>query len=67
LLRRADAVVVNRPASERRAPSAAVMSEIARHRPVDDVRLADVTQPLESWAPDLAERVFACEAARPGR
>jgi hypothetical protein len=43
------------------------MSEIARHRPVDDVRLADVTQPLESWAPDLAERVFACEAARPGR
>lgn len=57
LIARADAVVVNVPAGERRAPSPAVLAELRRHGRGDDVRLADVTRPLEQWAPDLARRV----------
>jgi len=57
LIRRADAVVVNIPAAEHRAPALAVMAEIQRHRGRDDARLADVTRPLAEWAPDLAARL----------
>jgi len=57
LLERADAVVVNRPQSERRGPSRAVLAELARLRGKDDVREVDVTRPLAEWGPDLAERL----------
>jgi hypothetical protein len=57
LIRRADAVVVNLPAGERRAPARAVMAEIRRHRGRDDAHLADVTRPLAEWAPDLVARL----------
>lgn len=57
LIRRADVVVVNVPAGERRAPALPVMAEIRRHRGRDDARLADVTRPLAEWAPDLAARL----------
>jgi hypothetical protein len=58
LLRRADVVVVNRPAGEEREPAAEVMAEIARHRPAADARIADVTRPLAEWAPEWAERLI---------
>lgn len=57
LLRQADAVIVNRPAGEPRAPAPEVLSEIVRQRGAGDVRVADVTRPLADWAPDLAERL----------
>lgn len=56
LLERADAVVVNRPASEGREPSPAVLAAVAAHhrgRP----RVADVTRSLAEWAPDLLARL----------
>lgn len=59
LLGVADMVVVNRPAAESRPPSAAVMQAIQERRTRDDVRVADVTQPLSEWAPDLAGRIGA--------
>ncbi len=59
LIAEADAVVVNRKAAEPREPQAEVLAEVARHRGKDDVRVADVTRPLASWAPDLADRVRA--------
>lgn len=58
LLRRADVVVVNRPAAETREPAAEVMAEIARHRPIADVRIVDVTRPFVEWAPEWAERLI---------
>jgi hypothetical protein len=59
LIAAADAVVVNRPAAERRPPDPAVMSAVRAHRGSRDVLVADVTQPLAAWAPDLAARVGA--------
>jgi hypothetical protein len=64
LLARAHAVVVNRPASEPRAPSEEVLHEIARHRPRSDVRIADVTQPVSVWATDLHEKILDANLAR---
>ena len=66
LIRRADAVVVNVPAQERRAPAPGVMAEIRRHRSRDDARIADVTRPLAEWAPDLAARLPRSRAAVSG-
>lgn len=57
LLRRADTVIVNVPAADRRAPSLAVTAEIERHRGSRGFRRADVTRPLSEWAPDLARRL----------
>lgn len=57
LLARADAVVINVPDAESRAPDPGVLAEIARHRDGGDVRVADVSRPLAEWAPDLALRL----------
>src|SRR3989442_1414384 len=59
LLARADVVVVNLPSAETRPPSPAVLAEIAAHHHGREVRVADVTQPLAEWAPDLAARLAA--------
>lgn len=59
LAARADLVVVNRPASERRAPRASVLQSLLTARGRDDLRIEDVTRPLEEWAPDLAARLLA--------
>ena len=53
LARSADVVIVNVPSREPRPPSVAVMEALGRC----DVRVADVTRPLEEWAPDLAVRL----------
>ena len=58
----ADAVVVNRPYGEGRAPSAAVVEALERWRGRDDLRVADVTRPLREWAGDLEERLLALRA-----
>lgn len=63
LIRRADAVVVNLPVLDRRPPSGAVMTELARHRGRGDARVADVTAPLGAWAPDLLARIEGLSAA----
>ena len=57
LLARADAVVVNRPATESREPSPAVLDAVYSHRIGDGPRVADVTRPLADWAPDLLARL----------
>jgi hypothetical protein len=62
LMARADLVVINRPAAERRDPSAAVLAEVDRHRP-RALRVADVSRPLSEWAPELAERLRASAPA----
>lgn len=67
LIARADAVVVNRPASDARPPATEVLAEIARHRPAGDVRIADVMQPFHEWAPDLHERVQKIQHANLAR
>jgi hypothetical protein len=59
LLGRADAVVVNRPAAERREPSAVVLRALATLRAGDEPRVADVTRPLADWAPDLRARLVS--------
>jgi hypothetical protein len=59
LLREADVVLINRPAGEVRAPSGAVLEAIRALRGKADARVADVTQPLCEWAPDLAGKVEA--------
>jgi hypothetical protein len=59
LIGEADAVVVNRPSGEMRAPSPAVLAAIGAHRRRDDVLCADVTLPLAEWAPELARRIGA--------
>ncbi len=61
LIARADAVIVNVPAGERRRPAPSTLAEIGRHRAGRDVRIADVTQPLHTWAPDLAARLVGGE------
>lgn len=58
LMGRADCVVVNRPASESREPSAEVMAAIHEARPYD-LRVADVLEPLDTWAGDLLPRLRA--------
>jgi molybdopterin-guanine dinucleotide biosynthesis protein len=60
---RADAVVVNRPSAESRAPAPAVLETLRGWRGRDDIRVADVTRPLSEWAPELAGRLWAL---RPG-
>jgi hypothetical protein len=67
LIARADAVVVNRPSAESRPPSDEVLAELARYRPAGDVRIADVVQPLQQWAPDLHERVQKIQHANLAR
>ena len=57
LIATADVVVVNVPAKERRAPSGDVMQALRAARGRDDMRVADVTAPLVSWAPDISERM----------
>ncbi|MET0553867.1 MAG: hypothetical protein ABW221_12565 [Vicinamibacteria bacterium] len=67
LAARADAVVLNRPRGETRAPAAEVRAALAAARGRDDLRVADVTAPLGEWAPDLFARLGALvpvEAAR---
>ncbi len=58
LIGRANCVVVNRQASEGRAPSAEVMAAIHEARPYD-LRVADVVEPLDTWAGDLWPRIRA--------
>ena len=58
LIGRANCVVVNRQASEGRAPSAEVMAAIHEARPYD-LRVADVLEPLDTWAGDLWPRIRA--------
>ena len=58
LIGRANCVVVNRQASEGRAPSAEVMAAIHEARPYD-LRVADVLEPLDTWAGDLWPRLRA--------
>ena len=57
-LGRADCVVVNRQASEGREPAAEVMAAIHEARPYD-LRVADVLEPLDTWAGDLLPRLRA--------
>src|SRR5436190_2602926 len=49
----ADLVVVNRPRSEARPPSAEVMDALRRYRGSPHVTIADVTRPPTEWAPEL--------------
>jgi hypothetical protein len=58
LLATADVVVLNRPAGEPREPSPEVQAAIRGVRG-GDVRIADVTQPLAAWAPQLSARIAA--------
>jgi len=55
LLRRADVVVINRPADDGRSPASEVVAAITRHR--RDFLLADVTQPLRDWLPEWAASI----------
>lgn len=58
LIGRADCVVVNRQTSEGREPGPEVMAAIHAARPYD-LRVADVLQPLDTWAGDLLPRLRA--------
>lgn len=62
LIARADLVIVNRPRSEGREPAREVLERLRRAREKDDLRVADVTQPLETWAPELSARLRAAAA-----
>jgi len=57
LIRRADAVIVNRTQLGGAEPSAAVLRAVSRARGAGAVRIADVTRPLAEWAPDLVSRL----------
>lgn len=57
LVRSADLVVVNRPANEAREPAPEVLARLRSWRGRDDLRVADVTEPLAAWAPELAARL----------
>jgi molybdopterin-guanine dinucleotide biosynthesis protein len=63
LIAAADAVVVNRPAGEARAPGSEVMDAIAAARPRGPVLVGDVAAPLAGWAPMLEARVRALTAS----
>jgi hypothetical protein len=56
LIGRADCVVINRQAVEKREPSPEVMAAIHEARPYD-LRVADVLSPLDRWAGDLLPRL----------
>lgn len=56
LIGRADCVVINRQAVEKREPSPEVMAAIDEARPYD-LRVADVLSPLDRWAGDLLPRL----------
>jgi len=58
LIGRADCVVINRQQSESREPGPEVMAAIHEARPYD-LRVADVLQPLDTWAGDLLPRLRA--------
>ena len=58
LIGRADCVVVNRQASEGREPAPEVMAAIHEGHPYD-LRVADVLEPLDTWAGDLLPRLRA--------
>jgi hypothetical protein len=58
-----DAVVVNVPAAERRAPSPAVMAAVSRHRGVGRVIVGDVTRPVAEWAPELLARAVSLRSS----
>jgi hypothetical protein len=47
------------PSGETRAPAPAVLEAIRARRASDDVLVADVTRPLEEWAPQLHARIGA--------
>ena len=55
---RANCVVVNRQATEKREPGPEVMAAIHEARPYD-LRVADVLEPLDTWAGDLLPRLRA--------
>jgi hypothetical protein len=57
LIAESDLVVVNRPAAEPRPPSAEVLEALQVHRGGAEVATADVTRPLEEWAPALFARL----------
>ena len=58
LIGRANCVVVNRQASEKREPSPEVMAAIHEAHPYH-LRVADVLEPLDTWAGDLLPRLRA--------
>jgi hypothetical protein len=64
LMARADRVVVNAPARERRAPAPSVLAQLRRHRGEGHVLFADVTRPLVEWAPDLFARLQEGRSSR---
>jgi hypothetical protein len=65
LVKTSHAVIVNRPAAEPRPPSPEVIAALAP-LPSGELRIADVTAPLGSWAPDLNRRLQELlEATRP--
>lgn len=51
LVARADAVIVNRPHAEPRAPADEVLHALRALRGARDLIVADVTRPLDAWAP----------------
>jgi hypothetical protein len=57
LIAESDLVVVNRPASESRAPAPQVMDALHAHRGGGPLTVADVTRPLSEWAPALSARL----------
>jgi len=57
LLARADLVVINTPAGERRAPAASVLAAIRQKARPDAVRIADVSAPFADWAGDVLARI----------
>lgn len=61
LISRADCVVLNRPSTESREPSADVIAAVRDARP-RDLRIADVVAPLSVWADDVASRLAAAHA-----
>ena len=57
LIAGSDLVVVNRPAAEPRPPSPEVLDALHAQRGGAGVVTADVTRPLNQWAPALASRL----------
>ena len=53
----ADLVVVNRPVSDARPPSAEVLDALRAYGPRAAVTVADVTRPAEEWAPSVARHL----------
>jgi hypothetical protein len=53
----ADLVVINRPASDARPPSAEVLEALRAFGPRAAVIVADVTRPAGEWAPAIAGRL----------